>query len=100
MDSYQAIYDAVRSRIQQANIGDIVREAAHQGLDFSYDKIAIREAFVCAAYELQRPCVVFKAKIMGAGESWTASCGDVVGTGKSPADACIDFDRIWNGRPK
>jgi len=35
MDSYQAIYDAVRSRITGADLGDIFERAVRQGMDVS-----------------------------------------------------------------
>ena len=39
-DSYQAIYDAVRSRIFGGNIGEVVREVAFRAFDISQSMLA------------------------------------------------------------
>lgn len=53
-----------------------------------------------------RPHIMYKAQIRNAGNAgWCCElkCPDSVGItayGKSPEEACIEFDRIWRGLPK
>lgn len=98
-DSYQAIYDAVRSKMSGGNIGDVVREVAQNAFDTSWAQDAIKSEFLTVAYEMQRPCVLFKPVLSKEGDAWLAIYGDlptgVVGVGKTPAEAMADFDRAW-----
>lgn len=53
-----------------------------------------------AAYEQQRPCVLFKPQIYIDGDKWCALYGaniqdGVAGFGDTPAKAMIDFDINW-----
>lgn len=55
-----------------------------------------------AAYELCRPCVVFKPTLSKDGDTWCALLGanlavGVAGFGKTPAMAMANFDRLWQG---
>lgn len=97
-DTYQAVYDAVRSRIGGADIGGAI-ESVMRGENIGH-------YFQQACYELQnsavehgRPCVVFKPTLTQDGNAWLAVLGDlptgVVGCGDSPAQAMADFDAAW-----
>jgi len=55
MDSYQAIYDAVRSRITGGNIGEVVADAARQAFDISMSKEILVQEIACTANE-HRDC--------------------------------------------
>lgn len=99
-DSYQAIYDAVRSRISGGNIGDAVRDIARDAFDVSRYVAIIQEEFVFAAYEMQRPSVLYRPSISLDGSKWCALYGDdlikgVAGFGDTPAEAMADFDENW-----
>lgn len=48
-DSYQAIYDAVRSRIGGGDIGSVVREVAWQQFDVSWMKQSLQQEFSISA---------------------------------------------------
>ena len=95
-DSYQAIYDAVRSRIS----GGDLSEAARQAFDISFYADQVKCAFQEAAYEMMRPSVVFKPTIIQDGDAWLVILGDlptgVVGVGKTPSAAMYDFDMAWH----
>ena len=96
-ENYQAVYDAVRSRI--GNIGDAIREAC-RGLDASNDIYIIREQFCATANEMARPCVLFRPSIGMDGNMWCALYGSnlmegVAGFGRSPEEAMADFDKNW-----
>ena len=102
-DSYQAIYDAVRSRISGGNIGEVVREAAHQAFDISHSQAMIRDQFMAVTWEMQRPAVLFRPAISLDGNMWCALYGDnlqdgVAGFGRSPEEAMADFDKNWKSR--
>jgi len=99
MDSYQPIYDAVRSRLGSCDVERAIRDATH--LDGSHAIALIQEAFICAAYDQSRPSVLYRPKIAIDGPLWCALYGDnlqegVAGFGESPAAAMLDFDRAWN----
>ena len=106
MNSYQPIYDAVRSRISGANISDAVSEAIRgAGIDHAATMIqrswqdAAQEA-MDAARQHSRPSAVYRPRIFPDGKSWCALLGPdiasgVVGFGGSPELACQDFDAAW-----
>lgn len=99
MDSYQPIYDAVRSRISNGDIGHAVECAIREANLSHYVAMAAESAREAAA-EHCRPSVLFKPAIFIDGDQWCALYGDdiqcgVAGFGNSPADAMFDFDRQW-----
>lgn len=98
MDSYQAIYDAVRSRISSCDVGSIVRESTH--IDASHAIAMVQQDFSIAAYEMQRPSVLYRPSIERDGNKWSALYGanlmqGVCGYGDTPAEAMADFDKNW-----
>lgn len=96
-ESYQAIYDAVRSRISGGNVGEIVANAARDAFDISNQKAYLAQEFSIAAAELVRPSVVYKAELRRDGKQWIASFGlDLDGYGASPEEAMRDFDTKWH----
>jgi hypothetical protein len=104
MDSYQPIYDAVRSKISCGNVGDAVQQAARESLDISFQMSAIQQEFVCAAQEMQRPSVLFKPMLSADGSMWCALLGDnlqegVAGFGETPAKAMYAFDEAFWKEP-
>ncbi len=100
MDSYQPIYDAVRSRISGCNIGDIVSDACRSAFDLGMTSQIIQEQFCSAAMEMARPCVLFKPTLMADGDMWCVLLGDnlqigVAGFGKTVAEAMTAFDQAF-----
>jgi len=99
-DSYQAIYDAVRSRIS----GGDISEAARQAFDISFYADQVKCAFQEAAGEMMRPSVVFKPTITQDGNMFLVILGDlptgVVGVGNTPSAAMYDFDMAWHREAK
>ncbi len=80
-DTYQAVFDAVRSKIGGCNAGDAISSAAH---------------------DMARPVVLLKPRFFIDGNLWCALYGEnlqdgIAGFGKTPADAAHDFDREFNG---
>ncbi len=99
-DSYQAIYDAVRSRISGGDIGSAIRDVAFQAFDISHMKVMLQQEFSIAAYEMQRPAVLFRPTVVTVGNKWHALYGPnqmegVSGFGDTPAEAMADFDQNW-----
>lgn len=92
MDSYQAIYDAVRSKIRGGDIESAIRNA----IDISHEAGQVAEEFKAVAYELQRPFILIKPKVFIDGDRWCALYGEVAGFGESPDKASYDFDINWN----
>lgn len=101
-DTYQAIYDAVRSRISSGDLGEAVREAIGQqasGLSFAIE--GIKHEMLTAATMAQRPSVQYRPAISLDGDQWCALYGDnlqdgVAGFGDSPAAAMAAFDIEWH----
>jgi hypothetical protein len=104
MDNYQAVYDAVRSRISGGNIADAVAQAVRDadishhfllaGNEMQYAAGAVRDA-------MTRPSVLYRPDLGLDGSKWCALYGSdlmngVAGFGDTPADAMADFDRAWN----
>lgn len=99
VDSYQPIYDAVRSRISGCDVGQAV-ESAFREANLSHHVAMAAESAREAAAEHYRPSVLFKPALSIDGDQWCALYGDdlqcgVAGFGDSPAEAMLDFDRQW-----
>jgi len=97
MDSYQAVYDAVRSRIGSVD-GYAITEGIVSKFDFSHHAEIIRQEFVNVAFEQQRPAILLKPSISIDGNQWCVLYGEdlqsgVAGFGDSPYDAMLDFDK-------
>jgi hypothetical protein len=100
-DSYQAIYDAVRSRISGGNIGEVVREATRYAFETSHSQAMIVGQFAVVASEMQRPAVLFRPSLYADGDQWCALYGDdiqsgVCGFGETPEAAMAAFDKAWH----
>ena len=101
-DSYQAIYDAVRSRIHGGDVGAAVESACRQAFGNADHQITcVAQEYAAAAYEQQRPCVLFKPALSIDGDQWCALYGSNLqdggaGFGDSPEKAMADFDKNWN----
>jgi hypothetical protein len=100
MDSYQPIYDAVRSRISGCNVGEIVADACRNAFDVSHTIAILQQDFCIAASEMARPCVLFKPTLAPDGDMWCALLGPdlavgLAGFGKTPAEAMTAFDMAF-----
>jgi hypothetical protein len=99
MDSYQPIYDAVRSRISGGDVGSAVQAALRDANLNHYADMASRAAQE-AANEASRPSVLMRPTISRDGNMWCALYGEdlvngVCGFGESPYLAMYAFDRAW-----
>ena len=102
-DTYQAIYDATRSRVCNGNVGEAVTEAV-RGTIYNGDigaavENAVREC-IYGAFAPTRPSVMYRPRIFMEGNSWCALYGEniqdgVAGFGDSPEAAMADFDAAW-----
>lgn len=97
-DSYQPIYDAVRSRISHCDVGQAV-ESALINIPGDIARYA-QNCFSEIACALASPFAVHKPRISLDGDHWVCCLGDniqegVVGIGKTPAECAADFDRNW-----
>lgn len=100
-DSYQAIYDAVRSRIGHADVGQAVEGALRESFGNADHIIrCAAQEFGVAASEMQRPAAVFRPALTIDGDQWCALYGDnlqdgVAGFGDTPDAAMRAFDLAW-----
>lgn len=100
-DTYQAIYDAVRSKISNGDIGHAIQQAIH--LDGSFQIEQVKQEFLNSAYEMQRPSVLYRPSISKDGDQWCALYGKdlqngVNGFGNTPSEAMTEFDKNWNAK--
>jgi len=96
-DSYQAIYEATRSRIRPVD-SQLVVDAIKQAFDISYVAVRMVEAIDIARYEMTRPSVLFRPNLSLDGNKWCALLGEnlqegCAGFGDSPSLAMEDFDK-------
>ena len=99
MDTYQAVYDAVRSRISSFDGSQLINEIAGR-FDISYAVEAVKQDFLNVAYEQARPSAIFRPKLAIDGNQWCALYGDdlqsgIAGFGDTPDKAMSDFDTNW-----
>lgn len=99
METYQPIYDAVRSKIGNGDIAAAVENAMREANTTNYIE-HVENALHCAIAEYKRPSVLWRPKIFIDGNQWCALYGNnlqdgVAGFGDSPAKAMWDFDRTW-----
>ena len=100
-DSYQAIYDAVRSRISNGDVGSAVSEAAARAFDISHHVALLSQEFSIAAAEMQRPSAIYRPAVSIDGDKWCALYGEnlqdgVAGFGDTPDEAMREFDKAWH----
>lgn len=99
-DGYQPIYDAVRSRISNGNIGEAVSEAARQAFDISWPVAQIRDGFLGLLSSYDRPSAVYRPRLFLDGNMYCALYGEdlmngCAGFGETPDKAMWDFDKNW-----
>jgi hypothetical protein len=99
MDTYQAVYDAVRSRISIGDVGVAV-ENAIRGENIGHFMQMAAESVRQAASAYESPAAIYRPALSIDGNQWCALYGanlqdGVAGFGDSPALAMADFDRNW-----
>lgn len=100
MDTYQAVYDAVRSRLCNGDIGHAIREAVGGNFDILPQIQAIVYEFNITAFEQRKPFVLMRPSLSRDGDQWCALYGDnlhdgVAGFGDTPEKAMVAFDVAW-----
>jgi hypothetical protein len=103
MDAYQPIYDAVRSRLSNGDIGQAVEAVMREANVAHYVEraaVTITEVAVRVADAHAAPSAVYRPAMLIDGNQWCALYGanlqdGVAGFGDSPADAMRDFDSNW-----
>lgn len=103
-DSYQAVYDAVRSRISGCDVGGAIESALRDAFGSAHQLMqSVAFEHQTAGYEQQRPSVLMRPAVKVDGDQWCALYGDnlqdgVAGFGDSPDAAMRDFDKAWTAR--
>ena len=98
-DNYQAVYDAVRSRMDHCHVNQAV-ENVLSNCNFSFYAERAAQGVIDIFEEHRRPGVLFRPKLSIDGDMWCALYGDnlqdgVAGFGESPEKAMWDFDKNW-----
>jgi hypothetical protein len=99
-DSYQAVYDAVRSRISPCDVGSMVSDAAFRAFDISFAREIVQQEICYAASQAARPSVLYSPTLSADGSMWCALLGDdlqigIAGFGETPAEAMAAFDKAF-----
>ncbi|RYF63961.1 MAG: hypothetical protein EOO29_43185 [Comamonadaceae bacterium] len=101
-DTYQAIFDAVRSKIGNGDIGAAVETAVRESFSMAHHLMtSVAHDYSCAAHEGMRPSVLYRPSLTIDGGAWCALYGrdlqsGVAGFGSTPAAAMTDFDVEWS----
>lgn len=98
-NTYQAVYDATRSKIQGGSVQDAIENAIRDS-GFSHYAQQAFYAWQINANEHIKPSVLMRPRIFIDGNEWCALYGDniqdgVAGFGKSPQEAMFAFDNEW-----
>lgn len=98
-DNYQAVYDAVRSRIGPVDSHDAVAGALREA--FGNADHQIRCALQEVTGYLTDPSVIYRPTLSIDGDQWCALYGSdlqsgVAGFGDSPAKAMLEFNKNWH----
>ena len=99
-DTYQAIYDATRSRIGGCDTASVVEDAVRAAFDMSHAQAVLQQEFMIVAGEMMRPSVLWRPTVAPDGNKWSALYGTnlmegVCGFGDTPEEAMRDFDKNW-----
>ena len=97
MDSYQPIYDAVRSKISNGDIGHAVDASLRNVGGYAHQAFSQVPTFF---YGYERPSAIYRPNLSRDGDMWCALYGDnlqggCAGFGDSPDKAMQDFDKSW-----
>lgn len=99
-ETYQAVYDAIRSKISGCDISQAVEEAIrNSGIGDQVHRVGYE--YTNAAVMQQEACVLYRPTLTIDGNQWCALYGDnlqdgVAGFGDSPAQAMIAFNKAWH----
>ena len=74
-DNYQAVYDAVRRRISNGDIGSAVENAIRDANISHYADMA-HHGVIQAACEFMRPSVLYRPALSRDGDQWCALYGE------------------------
>lgn len=101
MSDYQAVYDAVRSRISSCDVGAVVRDAVSSAFDISFTVPAIAQSMHWAIEQHARPSAVYRPNISLDGNMYCALYGEdlmagCAGFGETMEAAMADFDKNWH----
>lgn len=99
-DTYQPIYDAVRSRIHNCDVASIVESAARQAFDTGNLVPLAQEAITILTRQYERPSAVYRPTISLDGNMYCALYGEdlmagCAGFGATMDEAMTDFDTNW-----
>lgn len=103
MDTYQPIYDAVRSRLSNGDIGQAVQSVMREANLAHYVECAatlIGYEATKAAEAYAAPSAIYRPALTIDGNQWCALYGEnlqdgVAGFGDTPAAAMLAFDHAW-----
>ena len=94
-DSYQAVYDAVRSRLGNISTDAIYNAVRDADIGHHFNMAAQQ-----SSQDMTTPHVLMRPSLRIDGNKWMAHYGEdlqngVAGFGDSPSEAMADFDREW-----
>lgn len=101
MEAYQAIYDAVRSKISGGNIAEAVADAARSAFDISHVIGGLAQDIAHSVAQHARPSAVYRPEVSLDGAMYCLLYGKdlmsgVAGFGRTMEAAALDFDKNWS----
>lgn len=101
-DTYQAVYDAVRSRMTNGDIGNAIEQSIRDMNLPHYVERAMHSVAESIG-EYAEPSSIFRPVLSIDGNQWCALYGDnlqdgVAGFGDSPALAMRNFNKNWHAK--
>lgn len=98
-NTYQPIYDAVRSRLSNGDVGSAVERAITDANIGHYFMLAC-DGLAHSLDDHQRPSVLYRPRLFVDGNKHCAMYGEnlhegCAGFGDTPAEAMADFDKRW-----
>ena len=99
-ETYQPIYDAIRSRVHSCDVGEVVMRAAREAFDTGNLVPLAQEAIGILTHAYDRPSAVYRPTISLDGNMYCALYGadlmaGVAGFGETMEKAMWDFDQNW-----
>ena len=100
MSDYQAIYDAVRSRLNNCDVGSVIEGAIRQALDTGNLIPLAQEAIGILSNAYDRPSAIYRPRLFVDGDKYCALYGEnlvegCAGFGDTSEAAMWDFDKNW-----
>lgn len=88
---YEAVYNAVKTRLNQVDFEGIVSRA----FDISYARATVEQELLITVSQWARPSAIYRPRLTKINGGWVAVYYGVLGNGRTPDEAMQSFDTNW-----